>query len=252
MTVIWFMASQIWSTTNVLWFWTAWPFTPLKTQKIKIKKKMKKTPGDIIILHKCAINDNRMSDRQNFLSFWTPFSSFIPLTTQEIKILKNWKKTTGDIIILHKCTKNHDHMLHCSLDMTCNRFNCYFSFRAIFCPFTYLTAWKIKILKNMKKKKKEKKKPGDILSLYNMVPKIYCYTVYSYSYTVAGIWCMTDVIIFCSFTKKSKFKKKNEKNAWRYHSFTYASQKLWSDDARFLRYGAWQMEKVTYWGGCHT
>ena len=53
----------------------------------------------------------------------------------------------GDIIILNKYTKNHDHMLHYFLDMGRNRFNCYFSFWAIFYPFTFLTARKIKILK---------------------------------------------------------------------------------------------------------
>ena len=37
--------------------------------------------------------------------------------------------------------------------------NCYFSFWAIFCPFTHLTAQKIKI-------KKKIKKPGDIIILH--------------------------------------------------------------------------------------
>ena len=69
------------------------------------------------------------------------------------------KKTTGDIIILHKCTKNHDHTLYCSLDMTCNRPNCYFSFWAIFCLFVPLTARKIKI------NKKLNKAPQDIIIL---------------------------------------------------------------------------------------
>ena len=36
------------------------PFTPLTAQKIKIKKKWKKMPGDIIILHTCAKNYNQM------------------------------------------------------------------------------------------------------------------------------------------------------------------------------------------------
>ena len=67
------------------------------------------------------------------------------------------QKTPGDIIDLHKCTKNHDHMLYCSRDMARNRCNCYFSFWAILCPFTPLTAWKIKI------KKKKKKTSGDII-----------------------------------------------------------------------------------------
>ena len=70
------------------------------------------------------------------------------------------KKIPGDIIILHKCTKNHDHMLHCSWDMAHVRYN-YFSFWAIFCSFTPLTAQKIKILKKWKKKT-----PGDIIILH--------------------------------------------------------------------------------------
>ena len=62
------------------------------------------------------------------------------------------KKIAGDIIILHMDTKNHDHILYCSWDMACDGCSFYISFRAIFCPFTQLTAQKIKI-----KKKKEKK-----------------------------------------------------------------------------------------------
>ena len=63
---------------NFLSFWTIFcTFTPLTTQKIKILKKMKKPPGDIIILHKCTINYNHMmygscdtkGDRHNSLPF---------------------------------------------------------------------------------------------------------------------------------------------------------------------------------------
>ena len=74
------------------------PFSPLATQKIKILK-LKKAPGDIIILHICTINDNHMHgswdtehDGQNCLSFWTIFCPFTPLTTRKIKIFKKWKK----------------------------------------------------------------------------------------------------------------------------------------------------------------
>ena len=139
---------------------------------------MKKMPGDIVILHKCTMNDNHMiycswdvkRDRQNFLSFWTVFCLFTPLTTPKIKIFKIWKKkkknnNPGDIIILHKCTKNHDHVLQCSLDIAHNGCN-YFSFWAKFCPFTSLTTWKIKI------KKKKMKKCLEISSFYMCVPKI--------------------------------------------------------------------------------
>ena len=65
----------------------------------------------------------------------------------------------GDIIILHKYAKNHEYMLYCSLDMAHTGCNCYFSFWAIFFPFTSLTtAQKIKI-------KNKKKMPGDIIIL---------------------------------------------------------------------------------------
>ena len=78
------------------------------------------------------------------------FALFPPNSPKNQNFKKNEKKT-GDIIIYLTCTKNHDHMLYCSWDMAHDRCNCYFSFWAIFCPFTPLTAQKTKI-----KKKKEK------------------------------------------------------------------------------------------------
>ena len=85
--------------------------------KIKILKKLKKTTGEIIILHMSIIScmvpeiwrvmDTFFVILDHFLAFFTP------LATWKIKTLKN-KKTPGVIIILHKCTKSHDHMLHCS------------------------------------------------------------------------------------------------------------------------------------------
>ena len=116
-----------------LLFWTIlWFSIPLTIQKIQFWKH-EKTPGDIIILHMCAINDNHMMsdswnmecDGQNFLSFWTIFCPFILQITWKIQILKNGEKkmpgdiTTYYIYYLHKCTKNHDHMLYCSWDMYC-------------------------------------------------------------------------------------------------------------------------------------
>ena len=72
-----------------------------------------------------------------------PFFDLLPLSSKN-ENSKKMKKTSGDII-LHKYTKNH--MLYCSWDMVCDGCNCYFSFWAIFCPFTPLTAQKMKILK---------------------------------------------------------------------------------------------------------
>ena len=59
-------------------------------------------------------------------------------------------------------------MLHCSLDMAHNGFNYYFSFWAIFCPFTPLTAQKSKFWKKWKKSL-------EISSFYICVPKIMIY-----------------------------------------------------------------------------
>ena len=78
----------------------------------------------------------------NFLPFYHPNS----LKNQN---LKRMKKKPGDIIIIHKCSKNYDHMLFCSWDIVRDRCNSYFSFWAIFCPFT---VQKIKILKKWRKK----------------------------------------------------------------------------------------------------
>ena len=110
--------------------------------------KIKKTPGDIIILHKCTKNhDHKLycfwdmaHGRCNvYFSFWTIFCCFTPppppLTARKMKISKQ-KKMPGDIIILQNCTKNCDYSLYCSWDMTCDRCNCYFSFWAILSPFT--------------------------------------------------------------------------------------------------------------------
>ena len=94
-------------------------FTPLTTQKTKILKKMKKTPGDIIILYKCTINHDHIlycswdmtCDRCDFnFSVW---AIFCPLKKNETK--------HGDIIILHMCNKNYDRMMYGSWDMVHDR-----------------------------------------------------------------------------------------------------------------------------------
>ena len=92
------------------------------------------------------------------------------------------EKKHRDIIILHTCTKNYDQMMYGSWDMVRDRCNCYFSFWAIFCSFTPLTAQKIKILKKWRKKK-----CMEISLFYIHVPKIM-----TRWYTVPEICCVTD------------------------------------------------------------
>ena len=78
---------------NFFWFWTIFcPFThppSLTTKRMKILKRWKKTPRDIIILHKCTINtinDNHMiygswdinCNRQIFFVILDHFLPFYP------------------------------------------------------------------------------------------------------------------------------------------------------------------------------
>ena len=123
------------------------PFYPPNNPENQNFEKIKKTPGDIILLHKCTIKTIiwcmvleiwSATDRiffvilGHFLPFYPPNSPYVRF------------------IILHKCSKNHDHMLYCSWDMAHDGCNFYFPFWAIFCPFTPLTPWKIKISKKWK------------------------------------------------------------------------------------------------------
>ena len=136
--------------------------------------------------------------------------------------------------------------------MARNGCNCYFSFWAIFCLSTSLTAQKIKT------KKKRKQTPGDIIILQQCTKNHDHMLCCSWDMVCDGCNYFSYWVIFCTYTaltaKKSKFKRK-WKNVWRYH-FTYVYQKLRTDHERFLRYGEQRMdgrmEKVTYRGGCPT
>ena len=105
---------------------------------------MTKTPGHIISLHKCTINDNLIMygcwdikrDKQNFVSFWT------------VQNFAKLKKTPRKMIILHMCIINGNHMMYGSWDMEHDTE--YFVIFECFCPFTRLTNRKIKILKTEK------------------------------------------------------------------------------------------------------
>ena len=110
------------------------------------------------------------------------FLPFYPLTWPKNKNFKNVKKAPGDVIILHKRTKNHDHMLYCSWDTLSDRRNCYFSFWAIFCPFTPLTAQKMNISKKWKKLL-------EISSFYTYATKIMIIIMLYYSWDMAHGGC---------------------------------------------------------------
>ena len=143
------MILEIWSVTDRVYcnfgpFFC--PFTPLTINKIKILKKKRKTLKILSFYTSlpkmpfvwCMVPEIRSITERTFCHFWASFCHFTSLTTRKIKISKKMKKIPGDIIILYKCTKNHDHMLYCCWDTVCDGCNVYFSFWAIFCPFTPL------------------------------------------------------------------------------------------------------------------
>ena len=111
--------------------------------------------------------------------FGLVFALLLPLKPKISKFWKN-EKMPGDLIILDKCTKNYDQMMYGSWDTVRDRCNCYFSIWTIFCPFTPLTAQKLKILKKWKKHMET--------SSFNIcVPK----TMIRWC-TVPEKWCVTD------------------------------------------------------------
>ena len=98
----------------------------LNSPKNQNFKKIRKMPGDIIILHNCTKNDDHML--------------FYPLPPSNSPISKKWKN--------HLEISSGIPKIIIDRDMVCDRRNCDFSFWAHFCPFTPLTAQKTKISKN--------------------------------------------------------------------------------------------------------
>ena len=123
-------------------------FYPLNNPENQNFEKMKKIPGDIIILHMCTINQNHMMygswdmerERQIFFLILHHFLPFYPTNNPKNQNSEKMKKMPGDIF-LHKCTKNHDHMLYYSWDMAHDECNCYFFSSWVIFSFLNLRAF---------------------------------------------------------------------------------------------------------------
>ena len=123
------------------------------------------------------------------------------------------------------------------------RCNFYFSFWAMFCPFTTLTAWKKKISKKWKN-----------ASGYHQFTQVY---QKSWSHAILflryGTWQMKIFHFGLFFVllpppplpqtaqKNENLIKNEKKNSWRYHHIIQIYQKSWSYAIMFLRYDVWQM-----------
>ena len=128
-------------------------FDPPNNPKNQNFEEMKKAPADTILHLRITYDDmiygswDIEGDRRNFLSFWTIFCPLTPLITQKIKILKTWKKWKNIFKNFQKMKKSlkislfytsvPKIMIICyTWDMVRDRCYRYFSFWAIFCPFT--------------------------------------------------------------------------------------------------------------------
>ena len=92
------------------------PFDPPHNWKNQNFEKMKKTPGNIIILHSCTTNSRHMMygswdikcDWHNFLLFWAIFLPFYPAPANNAENLnfEKIKKASRGIIALYISTIN--------------------------------------------------------------------------------------------------------------------------------------------------
>ena len=144
--------------------------------------------------------------------------------------------------------------------MECDECNWYFSFWAIFCPFTHHPKPPPpNSPKNENIKKQIKKKHLEISSFNTIVPKI---TIICF--TVPEIWHVMDAIVIFHFgfvffsrfpynsPKNQNFKNMKKQSEGRYHRFTHVYQKLWLDDVQLLRYGAqWKDRQTDKWKNWH-
>ena len=99
---VWFLKYWVWEMEFFVISYHFLPSYPHNNPKNQNFCKMKKIPGDIIILQHCTKNHDHilycswdmMDDRCNYSSFWAIFCSFSNLTARKIKIKKKSEKNT--------------------------------------------------------------------------------------------------------------------------------------------------------------
>ena len=154
-----------WHVTDVIIFHLGLFFTllPPNYPKNQNFKKEKKTPRDIYIYIYYSWVWDTAHDRCNcYFSFWTIFCPFTPITAQKMIFFK--QKNTW---IYHHFTQVYQKSWSYAILFLRSGLwpCCYFSFWAICCPFTPITAQKIKI-------STKRKKHLEISSFYTCVPKL--------------------------------------------------------------------------------
>ena len=144
---------QKWDRQKFLSLWAIFcPFSPPTSLKVKVLK-LKKTPGNIIILHICTISDNdnhRCIVPEIYIAkdilfcHSEPFFALLLYGPRKSKFWKNEKNTWryySFTNVYHKWQ-----LYNVYWGMECNG-KFFVSFWTNLCPFTLLTTQKIKILK---------------------------------------------------------------------------------------------------------
>ena len=128
-----------------------------KPQKLRILKKLKKSAGDIIILHKCTCVPKttiiwgtvpEIRSETEFFSFFCPFTTPLP-NNPENQNFEKIRKASEDAIILNLCNKKQDDMMYAFSDMECNRHN-FCHFRPFFALLPCYWPQKLKFGKNVR------------------------------------------------------------------------------------------------------
>ena len=119
--LIWIIVTKKWCAHQYLGLSLLFPH--FLAQKIQKFWKIKKIPGDIIILHQCTKSNNHMIfNLQNMM--WIALQVILGdlcllpyFWLSKSKSLKKRKKIPGYIIILHLHLKSHNHLMYSSLQM---------------------------------------------------------------------------------------------------------------------------------------
>ena len=185
------------------------PFYPPNNLKTQNFEKMKKyleilafytcTPQMATIW--CVVPEIWITTDRRFCHFGPFFALLLPPSNNPNIFWKNKKKCLE--IILYKCSKIHDHMVHCSWDMTCDGCSLYFSFWAIFCPFTPCPHPPTAPINDLKI---ENKGPGNIITLHMCTR--------NYDHMVRGSWDMV---------RDRRTDERTEKVTYRGASFSFIS-----------------------------
>ena len=210
------------------------PFYPPKNLSNQNFEKIRKSPGDILILYMYTINKNH----DNFLSFCVIFCTFTQLSTRKTRILKKWKKLSRYIIlhftlVFDKWQSYDVWFLRYAVQQTSF---CYFG------PF--LPFYPNNILEN-KIFEKIRKSPWDIIISHMCI--------INDNHVMYGSWDMEHNSFFYHFRplyptnnqKNYNFKKMKETPGE--HHFKVMYHKWWSYDLQFLRYGVWPTEFLSFW-----